>query len=313
MRWKLSSYRSVARGWVRAAQETVWTKRPLTPQSVEKILRGWDRHVKVVQYFPSESHQVFQVTFRGQGCVAKFAGQSFHWKFVLQEEVARMKSLAEAALQVPKIILGEEKRWRNPFFITPYLSTQLRALWTDEIHRASWVKEAAIARSLSGIVKSKQLPVKSLAHSVRDLELEIAAVKTALARVGLSSAAYLGPLERFEAGICSRPWDIGQLQPPELVYDGTQFWAIDWDAFSYTHPLKWVNDYSFYDHVRNPILGKQHLTYLLSALGFDPADPATQAEVRRWQQFKAMAVGTYLIEKSQRWSYFETLKQRFFD
>jgi hypothetical protein len=216
-------------------------------------------------------------------------------------------------LPVPTVLLAETNRWRHPFFVMPDLELKPRSTWSNSVRRAAWDQEAEIIGTLQRGTVCAQLAAKPEAESVRALQREIADLRLAVVQAGLPTEPYLGILDEFARIIRSRPWIIGQYQPPEIVYDGHRFWAVDWDVVSYSHPLKWANDYSFYDFIRDPEIGERHLTFLLRTLGFDPADPSARRELRLWQQFKAISVGTYVILKDQRWEYFAVLKQRFFD
>ena len=308
----LNQAKALGRAGIRLVQICVWKSEKLTAARVQGILGAWDPNTNAGEQFTSESHQVFRVLFKQQPCVAKFAGQAFVWKFVLQAEVARMHQLAAAGLPVPPVLLDRSERWQNPFFLMPYLASQSKHDWTDHIRQASWATEAEIIQRVPSIVVNCQLPFKSVQQSRGDADKEIATVQLDLEKLRVNTPAFRTAMECYRETLRSRAWVIGPLQPPELVFDGTRFWVIDWDAFRFIHPLKWINDYSFFDIVRDPPKGRNHLHGLLAALGFDPADPVIQSDILTMQRFKALSVGTYLINKSQRWSYFETLKQRFF-
>jgi hypothetical protein len=105
---------------------------------------------------------------------------------------------------------------------------------------------------------------------------------------------------------------MGALQPPEPIFDGIRFWAVDWDRPKQVPPLKWVCDYTYFMQVRDADLGWRYASGLAETLGLRLPGSRLRAMLRPWYRFKALEVGVFLLRKYHRWDYFQTLQRTFY-
>ena len=295
-----------------ACQRVFWSAKPLSHTAAQQIVRKVDPAATLGPRLRSQTHQVFPATFRGRPAIAKFSGPDFECKFILRGEVARLRRLSASGAPVPELLFAAEDRIRYPFFVTRDLGILPRAKWTEDVHRQCWEFQAGLIHGFGDAVTAAALPVMSLDASRQSMRQIVQQTESGLRKFGIERAEFLAAIEVMRADMDRHPWIMGAIQPPEPVFDGKRFWAVDWEPARYVPPLKWVCDYTYFIQVREPALAARYVAHLSDALNLRLSKTEFRATLERWYRFKALEIGIYLLNKGRGWEYFRSLQQTFF-
>jgi hypothetical protein len=295
-----------------SCQRVFWTTAPLTVAVGQRLLRRVDAQAELRRRCHSETHQVFRGTFRGAPAIVKFSGQDFWCKFILRGEAFRLRRLYASGAPVPELLHGAEHRGRHPFFVTRDLGAVPRAQWNDDVHRRCIDFQAQLIDGFTSTMSAAAIPMMTRDDSRESMLCSIATTEDGLREFAILRPEFIDALAIIRREINRYPWVMGALQPPEPIFDGTRFWAVDWDRPKYVPPLKWVCDYTYFMHVRDPALGWRYASGLADALELRLSDVGLRASLRPWYRFKALEVGVFLLRKYHRWDYFRSLQRTFF-
>lgn len=295
-----------------ACQRAFWSRTPLTLAAAQRIVRKVDAGARLTRRYASETHQVFQAAFRGTPAIVKFAGVDFRCKFILRGEVARLRRLCEAGAPVPEFLFGAERRLSHPFFISRDVGAVPRTEWTEEVHRRCSDFEAALIQGFGATVSSAGLPVMKLEASRESLVGSMLWTESGLQEFAIIRPEFGAATAAMRIEMDRYPWTLGALQPPEPIFDGRRFWAVDWDPARYVPPLKWVCDYTYFIQVCDPGLAWRYAARLADALELRLTEADLRAALTPWYRFKALEMGVFLLKKYNRWDYFRRLQRTFF-
>lgn len=293
-------------------QRVFWTSAPLTLAVGQRLLRRVDSRAELERRCRSETHQVFRGTFRGTRAIAKFSGQDFWCKFILQGEAFRLRRLYASGAPAPELLHGAELRRRHPFFVTRDLGAIPRAQWSDDVHRRCIEFQAQLIDGFPSTMSAAAIPMMTPDDSRESMLSTIQTAEDGLREFAILRPEFTEALGTVRREIDRFPWVMGALQPPEPIFDGRRFWAVDWDRPKFVPPLKWVCDYTYFMHVRDADLGWRYASGLADALELRLSDVRLRAALRPWYRFKALEVGVFLLQKYDRWDYFRTLQRTYF-
>ncbi|MCC5833751.1 MAG: hypothetical protein JJU20_03375 [Opitutales bacterium] len=259
-----------------------------------------------LKHHSSENSQVFEFVVLNERYVVKFATPNAGGIKSLRSDVARMEQARRVGLPSPKVLHTNLCGPGLCFAIYPHLGKRLELHSQESVLEPGWSKQADIVEQVRLAIRSGKLKHLSHSESFQRWKNEVDFLERSLNDLNLWEKRFFEVFREMDNVVRHRDWIPGCTQPPSILFDGSDYWAIDWHPFVYLDPIKWVCDWTFYERLSDREKSDRHAAALLDGMGIQN-DQETQNDMKRWLQFKALYDGAYLVRKADKRKFFSQI------